>query len=173
MQPYLFPYLGYFQLMNAVDKFVAYDDVSYIRQGWINRNNILVNTEKFLVTVPVASRSSFVPINKTLVSDSPSRWQNKLLSTIRQAYARAPYFEHAFPLVESTLATAAARPISEVAMMRSARHYLPGCAGSEIVAGELTGAGASWTSASGVYQYGRWPRSDEAAFASRGVALGS
>ncbi|EES4554759.1 WbqC family protein, partial [Escherichia coli] len=43
MQPYLFPYLGYYQLMSSVDKFIIYDDVSYIKNGWINRNRILVN----------------------------------------------------------------------------------------------------------------------------------
>lgn len=42
MQPYFMPYIGYFQLIKAVDKFVIYDDVNYINRGWINRNNILV-----------------------------------------------------------------------------------------------------------------------------------
>ena len=42
MQPYFFPYIGYFQLINAADKFVIYDDVNYIKQGWINRNRILL-----------------------------------------------------------------------------------------------------------------------------------
>ncbi|WP_248638492.1 WbqC family protein, partial [Citrobacter koseri] len=57
MQPYLFPYLGYFQLINAVDQFVIYDDVNYIRQGYINRNTILMGNspQRFTVAVPGAS----------------------------------------------------------------------------------------------------------------------
>ena len=43
MQPYFMPYIGYFQLIKAVDKYVVYDDVNYIKGGWVNRNNILVN----------------------------------------------------------------------------------------------------------------------------------
>ena len=39
MQPYFMPYIGYFQLINAVDKFIIYDDVNYINRGWINRNS--------------------------------------------------------------------------------------------------------------------------------------
>lgn len=53
MQPYLFPYLGYYQLMSSVDKFIIYDDVSYIKNGWINRNRILVNGNAHYFTVPV------------------------------------------------------------------------------------------------------------------------
>ena len=72
MQPYLFPYLGYFQLINAVDKFIVYDDVAFIKQGWINRNNILLDQKKHLFSVPVKGISSYAAINETL----------KVLSTI-------------------------------------------------------------------------------------------
>lgn len=46
MQPYFMPYIGYFQLMKAVDKYVVYDDVNYIKGGWGNRNHILINGKK-------------------------------------------------------------------------------------------------------------------------------
>lgn len=48
MQPYFFPYLGYFQLVQAVDDFVFYDDVMFIKKGWINRNRILMQGSDFL-----------------------------------------------------------------------------------------------------------------------------
>ena len=57
MQPYLFPYLGYFQLINAVDAFVFYDDVNFIKRGWINRNRILVNNEDQLISIPLIKAS--------------------------------------------------------------------------------------------------------------------
>ena len=51
MQPYFFPYLGYFQLIRAVDKFVFYDDVNFIKNGWINRNRVLINNAPKYLTV--------------------------------------------------------------------------------------------------------------------------
>ena len=53
MQPYFFPYIGYFKLINAVDKFIIYDDVNYIKRGWINRNNILINGKSNLINLPI------------------------------------------------------------------------------------------------------------------------
>ena len=53
MQPYFFPYIGYFQLMQAVDVFVFYDDVQFIKNGWINRNRILVRDHPIWLTLPV------------------------------------------------------------------------------------------------------------------------
>ena len=59
MQPYLFPYMGYWQLMKAVDRFVIYDDVNYIKGGWINRNRILVNGEPAYFTIPLDQASPY------------------------------------------------------------------------------------------------------------------
>mgnify|MGYP000137711117 CR=1 FL=1 len=57
MQPYLFPYIGYFQLIQSVDAFVIYDDVNYIKSGWINRNHILANGDQQVITLPLNSSS--------------------------------------------------------------------------------------------------------------------
>jgi hypothetical protein len=99
MQPYFFPYLGYFQLMAAVDAFVIYDDVNFINRGWINRNRINVNGAPHLITVPLRQASQNKLICDISVEGS-SQWREKILRTIRQAYARAPYFGRVFPLVE-------------------------------------------------------------------------
>ena len=93
MQPYLFPYIGYFQLINAVDKFVFYDDVNFIKQGWINRNNILVNNQKFLFSIPVEKISSFKKINQTKVNTNIfNKERKKLIKTIEQSYKKAPNY---------------------------------------------------------------------------------
>ncbi|NAZ95987.1 WbqC family protein [Vibrio toranzoniae] len=99
MQPYLFPYLGYYQLVHAVDKFVFYDDVTYIKGGYINRNNILSNDKAQRFTIPVPGMSSNILINK-LSFDSNVK---KQLRTIEQAYAKAPFFKGVFPIIESVL----------------------------------------------------------------------
>lgn len=103
MQPYLFPYIGYYQLINLVDKFVVYDDVNFIKQGWINRNSILVNGKPYLFTVPLENQSSFSKINKTQIhSKFYPIWKKKFLKTIEQNYNKAPNFKEVFPLIQST-----------------------------------------------------------------------
>ena len=67
MQPYLFPYIGYFQLISASDQFVFYDDVNYIKQGWINRNQLLERGRALTFSVPLQGASSFNPIYKTMI----------------------------------------------------------------------------------------------------------
>lgn len=101
MQPYLFPYIGYFQLINAVDEFVVYDDVNFIKQGWITRNSILVNKKKYNFILKVEGASSFKKINEiTLVKND-----KKLLKTIEQEYKKAPYFSVVFPIIQKILTT--------------------------------------------------------------------
>jgi hypothetical protein len=99
MQPYLFPYLGYYQLVNAVDRFVFYDDVTFIKGGYINRNNILSNGKVQRFTIPVPGMSPNRLIN-TLKFDKNVK---KTLKSIEQSYKKAPYFKLIFPLIESVL----------------------------------------------------------------------
>lgn len=70
MQPYFFPYLGYFQLINAVDHFVFYDDVNYIKGGWINRNRILVNGQASYIGIQLIAASSNKRINEISVNNN-------------------------------------------------------------------------------------------------------
>ena len=100
MQPYLFPYIGYFQMIKAVDVFVFYDDVNFIKQGWINRNRILVSNKEYLFTVPLKNASSFVSINETFINlDFFKKWKKTFLQTIEQNYKKAPQFEEVFLLL--------------------------------------------------------------------------
>jgi len=64
MQPYIFPYLGYFHLIEASDRFIFYDDVNFIRKGWINKNKILLNGNDFTFTVPLSKASQNKLINQ-------------------------------------------------------------------------------------------------------------
>lgn len=116
MQPYIFPYIGYFQLINAVDTFVFYDDVGFIKQGWINRNNLLLNKQKHPFTIPVQHISSFTPIKNTLIAEKPIHWQTKLSATFRQAYQKAPYFDAVFPIVDDILRGCLNKSVGDVAI---------------------------------------------------------
>lgn len=97
MQPYFMPYIGYWQLMAAVDKYVVYDDVNFIKRGWINRNNILVNGQPYLFSIALKEASQNKLIKEIEIADDFS----KLRKTIEMAYKKAPYFEILHPLLDS------------------------------------------------------------------------
>ena len=89
MQPYFFPYIGYFQLIKSVDKFVFYDDVNFIKNGWINRNRVLINGKPSYFTVTLNGASPFMLIKDVLFSDN----RNKLLKTLENTYKKAPFYD--------------------------------------------------------------------------------
>lgn len=102
MQPYFFPYIGYWQLMNAVDTYVIYDDVTFIKNGWINRNRILINGEARYFNLPITGASSFVLIKDVKVN--PDRKQmEKLLKTIELSYKKSCCYQEIMPLMEDIL----------------------------------------------------------------------
>ncbi len=92
MQPYLLPYIGYFQLINAVDKFVLHDDVQYIKRGWINRNRILLNGNEYLFTLSINKDPFHFNINQRHYNDAVGLQRKKLLNAIRRAYSKAPFY---------------------------------------------------------------------------------
>lgn len=99
MQPYIFPYVGYFQLINAVNVFVIYDDVNFIKRGWINRNKILVNGKATLITFPCIKISQNKLIKETEINLNDKAY-SKILKTISESYNKAPYYDKVFPLIE-------------------------------------------------------------------------
>lgn len=102
MQPYFFPYMGYWQLINAVDKYVIYDDVNFIKGGWINRNNILINKKVNLINLRIHKASPNKLINEIEVLGNET-YNNKLLKTIEESYKKAPYFNFVFPVIEKVV----------------------------------------------------------------------
>ncbi len=98
MQPYFFPYIGYFQLIQAVDQFIVYDNIKYTKKGWINRNRYLQNGEAAVFSVPLKKDSDFLDVRDREVSSDFKK--DKLLNQIREAYRQAPYYDDAFFLFE-------------------------------------------------------------------------
>lgn len=99
MQPYLFPYIGYYQLVKSSDEFVIYDDVNYIKGGYINRNNILVSGCSQRFTLPIVGASPNKKISE-LYFDTGAK---KILKTIEQSYRKAPHFDTVFDIVNHVL----------------------------------------------------------------------
>lgn len=102
MQPYFVPYIGYWQLINVVDKFIIYDDVNFIKGGWINRNRILMNEEAKMINVQMQGASSNKLINQIGVSDNKIV-KSKLLKSIENSYKKAPYYTNSFPIIKSII----------------------------------------------------------------------
>lgn len=102
MQPYFFPYIGYFQLIANTDVFVIYDDVNFIKKGWINRNNILVNNTPYLFSMPLQNVSQNKLINEIFISDL-DKWKLDLLKTISSSYKKAPFYQDVYPLIEKII----------------------------------------------------------------------
>ena len=96
MQPYFFPYIGYFQLMNAVDVFVFYDDAQYMKGGWINRNRILVNSEPAWLTLPTRKASVKAPINQRQYV-LEGRGIEVIKQRLNASYAKAPAYDEVSP----------------------------------------------------------------------------
>ena len=103
MQPYVFPYIGYYQLVSAVDNFVFLDDVNYIKRGWINRNNIIFNGKEHMFTIPIANASLNRRINEHNVSQEYDTWKKKFYKTIELSYKRSIYYDEVIELIKSSL----------------------------------------------------------------------
>lgn len=99
MQPYFLPYIGYFQLIASVDKFVIYDNIKYTKKGWINRNRILQNGGYKTISIPLTKASDRLDIVDRSISKEFNR--HKLLNQFRECYRKAPYFLNVWPLVEN------------------------------------------------------------------------
>lgn len=115
MQPYIFPYIGYFQLVQAVDDFVFLDNVNFIKRGYVNRNTILINNKPKLITFPCLNISQNKYIQHTEI-DITSKAYSKILKSIKLAYKKAPYYKPVMNLIEKTL-DSDSRTISELAMI--------------------------------------------------------
>ena len=110
MQPYFLPYLGYWQLLAAVDRFVVYDNIQYAKKGWINRNRFLRNGADAFFTVPLKKGSDFLDIADRWIADDFD--PKTLLNPLAAAYRKAPSFGAVFPIIE-TIVTAAPRNLFE------------------------------------------------------------
>ena len=103
MQPYFFPYIGYFQLISAVDEFVIYDNIEFTKKGWINRNRILVNGQDAYITLPLKRDSDYLDVRERFLADSWPRESRIMLNRIAETYRKAPNFGLVFPLIEKCI----------------------------------------------------------------------
>lgn len=103
MQPYFLPYIGYFQAIDAVDKYILYSNVNFSKHGWINRNRLLIKDGSIhTITVPLIKQSSSTLVKSIKIANN-FEWQKKLIKTINQNYKNAKFFDEAYPFFEKLL----------------------------------------------------------------------
>jgi len=101
MQPYFLPYIGYFQLIAAVDRFVVYDNIKYTKKGWINRNRFLSGGHDEVFSLPLQKASDALDVRERRLA--PGFDRAKLLNRLAEAYRRAPYFDEVMPLLRQII----------------------------------------------------------------------
>ncbi len=100
MQPYLYPFIGYFQLINAVDEFIIYDNIQFTKKGWINRNRILVKGTDEYITIPLKKDSDFLDVKDRYLSQEWPNERKKILNRITESYRKASHFNIIYPIIE-------------------------------------------------------------------------
>lgn len=101
MQPYFFPYIGYWQLLNTVDTFIIYDNIEFTKKGWFHRNNFLMNGEKTLFSIPLKKDSDYLDVVERYLSDDSKKEITKIIRQLDNVYRKAPYFKTVFPLIKN------------------------------------------------------------------------
>ena len=102
MQPYIFPYIGYFQLIKQVDNFIFLDDVNFIKKGWINRNRLLISGKVQYFSIPIKAISQNTLISQSIIHDD-ELWRKKLSKSVEQSYKNAPQFNKVFEIFEKVI----------------------------------------------------------------------
>jgi hypothetical protein len=107
MQPYFFPYIGYFQLMAAVDRWICFDEIQFIDKGWINRNRILhpdIKKEWQFITLPLEKRGRFDKICEISIK-SDAKWREQILGKLSSYKRKAPNYKSTIDFVTSCFDT--------------------------------------------------------------------
>jgi hypothetical protein len=102
MQPYIFPYIGYMNLVQSTDFFVFYDDVNFRKKGWINRNQFILNRGRYTFTLPIEQISQNKCIKESLVFDLSS-FKKKFIHQLNLSYKKAPFLHPTLEYVERVL----------------------------------------------------------------------
>lgn len=100
MQPYFLPYMGYFQLLNAVDVFVVYDNIQFTKKGWIHRNRFLQNGKDVFFSLPIKKDSDYMNIIERRLSENADIELQKILRRFEASYRNAPFYQSVFPLLK-------------------------------------------------------------------------
>lgn len=104
MQPYFFPYLGYFSLIHSVEHFMFFDDVQYLKKSWMSRNRLL-NIEKgrpYYIR-PTLIKPNYKALYTSVKLNNNDNWKLKLVEQLNGYKHKAPYYKQTKLLLEEIL----------------------------------------------------------------------
>jgi len=101
MQPYFCAYIGYYQLIKSVDKFIIFDNIQYVKRGWFNRNRVLHNENALLFTIPLKKDSSYKEVKHRYLADNSIIGIKKILVQLQNFYRKAPFYYQIYPFIEN------------------------------------------------------------------------
>lgn len=116
MQPYVFPYIGYYQLIKSVDKFYVFDDVAFIKKGWINKNKIIVNNLEHSFTIPLKNVSQNRKINEHYVTDEFPKWKENFYKTLYSSYSKLENYNTIIKIIEKSFSHTNMSDIAEASL---------------------------------------------------------
>lgn len=103
MQPYFFPYIGYFSLIKNTDKFILFDPVQFIRHGWIERNRVLKPQLGWqYIAVPLVKHELSTAIKDVRINNSED-WKNRLLAQLQHYKKKSPFYKQTIEVVQKGL----------------------------------------------------------------------
>lgn len=104
MQPYFFPYLGYFGLIKHTDRFILFDTPQFMRHGWVDRNRVLKAGEGWLYLRPALVKAALGTAIKDVRIDNTQPWRQKIVAQLDGYRKVAPHFRRVRALVEEAIA---------------------------------------------------------------------
>tara|TARA_Y100001937_G_scaffold39282_1_gene55882 strand:- start:1213 stop:1911 length:699 start_codon:yes stop_codon:yes gene_type:complete len=102
MQPYIFPYIGQLNLIQAVDKFVFFDDVNFVTKGFIHKNTILINEQIHTFIIPIKNKSQNTLIKDTVILDI-QKFKYNFFIKLERAYKKSKFFTQGMEYVKTVL----------------------------------------------------------------------
>ena len=100
MQPYFFPYIGYYALIKHSNHFVFFDTPQFIRHGWIDRNRILKPTDSWqYIKVPIVKHPRNTCINEISIQNE-ILWKNRIIRQVEHYKKKAIYYKNTIDLIK-------------------------------------------------------------------------
>lgn len=92
MQPYFFPYVGYFSLIKNSDHWIVFDEISFMRKSWGSRNRMLQSSDETQwIHAPTIKQPRGTNYSDIMIRNDED-WKTKILSQLHFYRSKAPYY---------------------------------------------------------------------------------
>jgi len=104
MQPTYLPWIGYFDLIDQVDKFVFLDDVQIEKSSWQVRNRIKTTQGELYLTIPrKKNKGGALSLIKDTEINNQQNWRKNHLKNFHQWYQKSHFYNEVMEFMEPLL----------------------------------------------------------------------